>query len=405
MEPQSASNPALLRDGVAAAKSGDLITARSLLTQAAATSPTSEHAWLWLASVAETPGEAITCWQRVLDLNPGQEYARSGLKRLLVQEGIALARTSDKARAREMLLRAADFEPDNEIVWLWLASLAETPEEAVHYVRRVLEINPQHQRAREWLAQLQPDSRCCPVCEALLTSHAERCGTCHSVLTLAKPDWLLNNTGADQAALQTAIARDEARLAEAADFEVNYRLGLAYLNLNRVSEGLTRLQEASRFRPDDAALRADIEFLMCWPVAQKFEPVTQSIKVLPKSGQRVILVVDDSPTIRKLVAVTLERQGCRVLAASGYLDALNRLNEVVPDLILLDINMPHMDGYQLCRLIKGNEMTSKVPVVMLSGKDGFFDKARGRMVGAIDYVTKPFEPALLIQTVESNYSR
>lgn len=402
METQS-STPALLRDGVAAAKSGDLTTARSLLTQAAASAPTSEHAWLWLASVAETPGEAINCWQRVLDLNPGQEHARSGLKRLLVQEGIALAGTSDKARAREMLLRAADFEPDNEIVWLWLASLADTPDEAVHYVRRVLEINPQHQRAREWLAQLQPDPGRCPICEARLSDHAERCDTCHSVLTLTSPELLLNNTGADQTALRAAIARDEARLAAAADFEVNYRLGLACLNLNRFSEGLMRLQQASRFRPEDAALRAGLEGLMRWPTAPPFEPVTQSIKVLPKSGQRVILVVDDSPTIRRLVSVTLERQGCRVLVAEDYLGALNRLNEVVPDLILLDINLPHVDGYQLCRLIKGNEMTRGVPVILMSGNHGLFDKARSRMVGAIDYVTKPFEPALLIETVESNY--
>jgi twitching motility two-component system response regulator PilG len=83
---------------------------------------------------------------------------------------------------------------------------------------------------------------------------------------------------------------------------------------------------------------------------------------------------------------------------------MGRLKEIVPDLILLDITMPHMDGYQLCRLIKGDELTRKVPVIMLSGKDGFFDKVRGRMVGASEYITKPFEPALLLQTVERSFT-
>ena len=116
--------------------------------------------------------------------------------------------------------------------------------------------------------------------------------------------------------------------------------------------------------------------------------------------QSTVLIVDDSPTVRKIVAVTLERQGYRVLAASGAIEALARINEALPDLILLDIAMPHMDGYQLCKLIKGNTLTKSVPVVMLSGKDGFFDKVRGRMTGATHYITKPFEPATLIEAVQ-----
>jgi twitching motility two-component system response regulator PilG len=113
-----------------------------------------------------------------------------------------------------------------------------------------------------------------------------------------------------------------------------------------------------------------------------------------------ILIVDDSPTVRKIVAVTLERQGYKVLAASGAIEAMARINEALPDLILLDIAMPHMDGYQLCKLIKGNTLTRSVPVVMLSGKDGFFDKVRGRMNGATHYITKPFEPATLVDAVD-----
>lgn len=120
------------------------------------------------------------------------------------------------------------------------------------------------------------------------------------------------------------------------------------------------------------------------------------------SSRRTILIIDDSPTIQKIVSITLEQEGYRVLIASDGMQAMARLNEAVPDLILLGINLPHMDGYQVCKIIKGNSLIKDVPVIMLSGKDGFFDKMRGRMAGATDYITKPFQPATLLRAVEKH---
>ena len=116
-------------------------------------------------------------------------------------------------------------------------------------------------------------------------------------------------------------------------------------------------------------------------------------------AQYIILIVDDSPTICRLVAATLERHNYQVVAAKDGLEALAKLNEIRPDLILLDIMMPHLDGYQLCKIIRGNQETKHIPVVMLSGKDGFFNKVKGRIAGATDYITKPFEPTVLLQSV------
>lgn len=120
------------------------------------------------------------------------------------------------------------------------------------------------------------------------------------------------------------------------------------------------------------------------------------------SDQRAILVIDDSPTIQKIVSITLEQQGYRVLIASDGMQAMAKLNETVPHLIFLDIDLPHMDGYQVCKIIKGNGLTRDIPVIMFSGRDGFFDKVRGRMAGATDYITKPFQPATLLQAVEKH---
>ncbi|NNE67930.1 MAG: response regulator [Pyrinomonadaceae bacterium] len=118
-----------------------------------------------------------------------------------------------------------------------------------------------------------------------------------------------------------------------------------------------------------------------------------------KAEGKKILVVDDSPTVRKLISGKLEKCGHEPICAVDGMDALAKINEEVPDLILLDITMPRMDGYQVCKLIRSNEATKDVPVVMISGKDGFFDKVRGRMAGTSNYITKPFGPETLMKTV------
>ena len=119
---------------------------------------------------------------------------------------------------------------------------------------------------------------------------------------------------------------------------------------------------------------------------------------MPKN--RKILVVDDSATVRKLISGKLEKSGHEVVCAVDGMDALAKLNEIAPDLILLDITMPRMDGYQVCKLIRNNPLTKDIPIVMISGKDGFFDKVRGRMAGTTGYITKPFGPETLMKALD-----
>ena len=115
---------------------------------------------------------------------------------------------------------------------------------------------------------------------------------------------------------------------------------------------------------------------------------------------RRVLVIDDSNTIRRSAEIFLKQGGHEVLLAEDGFDALAKVNDVQPDLIFCDILMPRLDGYQTCAIIKRNEKYSSIPVVMLSSKDGVFDKARGRMVGSQDYLTKPFTKDQLLQAVQ-----
>ena len=112
-----------------------------------------------------------------------------------------------------------------------------------------------------------------------------------------------------------------------------------------------------------------------------------------------VLVIDDSNTIRRSAEIFLKQGGHEVLLAEDCFDALAKVNDYQPHIIFCDILMPRLDGYQTCAIIKRNAKFAQVPIVMLSSKDGVFDKARGRMVGAQDYLTKPFTKDQLLQAV------
>ncbi len=114
-----------------------------------------------------------------------------------------------------------------------------------------------------------------------------------------------------------------------------------------------------------------------------------------------VLVIDDSNTIRRSAEIFLRQGGHEVLLAEDGFDALAKVSDHDPELIFCDILMPRLDGYQTCAIIKRNPRYAHVPVIMLSSKDGLFDKARGRMVGSQDYLTKPFTKEQLLRAVES----
>ena len=117
-----------------------------------------------------------------------------------------------------------------------------------------------------------------------------------------------------------------------------------------------------------------------------------------------ILVIDDSKTIRRTAETLLTKEGCTVFTAIDGFDALSKIAEHHPDVIFVDIMMPRLDGYQTCSLIKHNKNFRHIPVIMLSSKDGLFDRARGRIVGSEQYLTKPFTKDELLGAIASQVS-
>ena len=115
-----------------------------------------------------------------------------------------------------------------------------------------------------------------------------------------------------------------------------------------------------------------------------------------------VMVIDDSKTIRRTAESLLKKVGCDVVVADNGFEALPVINEHQPDIIFIDVMMPRLDGYQTCALLKNNSNFNNTPVIMLSSKDGLFDRAKGRVVGAEQYLTKPFSREDLLGAIRTH---
>ncbi len=242
----------------------------------------------------------------------------------------------------------------------------------------------------------------CPFCEAENEQNSIVCHSCRAMLTLSDLEMILSHQETDQDVILKAVERLEIekslREFDTKDF---MDLGIAHINAKNLRKGYSYLDQASRLNPNDVVLSSKVNFL----AIRLSEIEDQETKAIENPVvNKTILVVDDSPTVRKLISGKLEKCGHSVISAVDGMDALAKMNEIIPDLVLLDITMPRLDGYQVCKLIRNNEITKNIPIVMISGKDGFFDKVRGRMAGSSGYITKPFGPDTLMKTIETYIS-
>ena len=115
-----------------------------------------------------------------------------------------------------------------------------------------------------------------------------------------------------------------------------------------------------------------------------------------------VMVIDDSKTIRRTAETLLKKAGCEVITANDGFEALSKITDQNPDVIFIDIMMPRLDGYQTCALIKNNHIYKNTPVILLTSKDGLFDRARGRIVGSDQYLTKPFNKDELLGAITAH---
>ncbi len=266
----------------------------------------------------------------------------------------------------------------------------ERPAEVFEYIAEVVE------------EKTETRFQVCPFCSGATEASKNVCDTCRANLNLSDLQAVLDNNQVDSETVFDAIRQMELGKLDGELSDRQYKsLGLAYLNVKDLQNAHDNLKLALHFNPMSVELNSQVMALAA-KMELRDEKAHQEEELAAEKANlcHTILVVDDSPTVRKLISSKLERHGHTVVSAVDGMDALAKINEVVPDLILLDITMPRLDGYQVCKLIRNNESTKGIPIVMISGKDGFFDKVRGRMAGSTDFISKPFGPETLMKMLE-----
>jgi CheY-like chemotaxis protein len=384
----------LLREGVTAAQSGNPARARALIRQVAAAEPENETAWMWLANLSGDARETVECVRKVLAINPTNAKAQAALPVALTRAAIALAQQNDKPAARAYLKEATALDPKSETAWMWFAGVAESAEQASHCLRHALAINPANERAKQGLAQyaaLRQEWRC-PICRYVAPAGRSPCPACRCVLTLADPSAFDGPTGADPARVAAALEQLRGAFAQTTDPTTGYLYALACLNLGKSGAALPVLETVSRHPATDDVTRSQVLTYL------KYFQARVAIFTPPPANVPTVMVVEDSPTVRKLVATTLEAAGYRVISLPDGVQVAEAVRQHgVPDLFVLDIVMPGLDGYQLCKRLRGDPATAGVPVVFLTGKASLLSKLRGQWAGAADYLVKPFQPQHLLQ--------
>lgn len=454
----------LLSKATAEAFAGDYDSAEDTLEAIFDETPDSEDAWLLKVFLAASFDEKNECWEEVLRINPENELARAGtaymrslklklvsplekeiqeklalsdaeesnffVKETLIENTIDLAKiyaeyssveaedlstaaTSDDSETFEIsvddeedLSGCYEIVEENSLTDSMSAAEAEDADEmqSKNYKENpmseetLFSASGEVEGVENNVDEKAAHTIACPFCSRENESQVFVCPSCSAVLTLSDLEMLLAHSDANQEIVRQAVERMEAEM-EFSEYGANELkfLGVGQINLKHFRRGFSYLQQAVQTNPNDVVLSAQVNAL-----AIRLAEIEEQASIhssMPKN--KTILVVDDSATVRKLISGKLEKSGHAVLCAVDGMDAMEKIEANVPDLILLDITMPRMDGYTVCKMIRTNERTKDIPVVMISGKDGFFDKVRGRMAGTTGYITKPFGPETLMKTVES----
>lgn len=362
-------NP-LLTDTASAIAAGDRELAQQEIESVMSENTDCPTAWLMRAFTSESMSECETAISRALDLDPNNETAIAGLNwfhgiQALAEWQIGAARQAEEAARQAELERQAELKRQAEEEAARKAELERQAEEAA----RQAELERQAEESAR-LAELER--------QAELQRQAEEAAR------LAELE------------RQAEIQRQAAEAARQA--EIERQAQTEQLAESKTDEELDRLQQ------EVETLAGEVQQEVEMPTAvaesnQSGKPVSGEER---SSSQSLILAVDDSPTVRKLVSLTLGANGFEVLTAADGIEALNILSDTLPDLILCDINMPRLGGYKLCKFVKKHERTQSIPVVMLSGKDGVFDKMRGKLNGCDDFISKPFESEELVAKIREH---
>jgi twitching motility two-component system response regulator PilG len=309
----------------------------------------------------------------------------------------------------------------NHLGWLWLSRAVTEPKKIKAALAEAHRIEPEDAEILEDIekARLMSSAAAeakiirCPFCYAPLEPQAPACAFCKaSLLTESTALAKLDPYAVEQRLIRKAATRFEKVLAAEVNPKILFYAGAAYLNLNDFDKALTYfdllmpiIQVDSRHQKVAEQVGQIVDYIASSQKIEERSPKPEQVRrekmIDNQANKRTILVVEDSPTTRKVIKMTLQSGGFRVIEAVDGVEALSKLNDDRPDMVLLDIMLPKIDGYKILSILKKNGETKDIPVVMLTSKNRILDKVKGHLSAASAYLTKPFKPAELINVVSS----
>jgi twitching motility two-component system response regulator PilG len=334
----------------------------------------------------------------------------------LLARAIRLVEGNHAQRAREEFSKLLRGGADSCDGWLWYSRVLRNVREIEAALKNAARISPDDPEvieetrklhlAKSWL--ISERVRRCPFCWSPLGADTAECHGCKCHLSIHERFFTSPRAG-KQDVLEKAIERYIRVVRREKNIKAHYYLGMAHLNLERWEEALDHLLEMDRIAPKNKVITdqlrslsnyvASIETLPHQEVFTRGNGSDRATAAQQDVRRTKVLVVEDSPTTRKVVSITLGKQGYTVLEAESGLEALTKLSDETPDLVLLDVILPGMDGYKILSIIRDSAELKHIPVIMLTSKDKFLDKVKGKMSGSNEYLTKPFDPDQLVAKV------
>jgi len=335
----------------------------------------------------------------------------------MLDEGIRMAEAHRFKEAQETIARFLKQNPRSFRGWIWYSRIIVNVKTIELALRNAAKLSPKDPEviedvrrfklAKEHFGEAEQVRRC-PFCWFPLDMKVIQCPLCRAHLFIHK-DFFSSLGESRKDLLEAAVERYMRVISRERNINAYYFLSIAHLNLEHWEEALNLFHKTVKLAPNKEIfteqLKALVNHMAMDATSSAFERevVAGDAEKSGDSGgseKKKILVVEDSSTTRKVISITLSQRGYEVIEARDGLEALSRLNEEKPDLILLDIILPKMDGYKILSIIKTNAVFKDIPVIMLTSRDGFMNKVKGKLAGSTEYLTKPFNPGELVATIE-----
>ena len=339
----------------------------------------------------------------------------------LVAKAIELVESCESAQAEKLLTDILMGHDDNFKAWLWLSRVLTNMTAIEFTLKKAAHIHSKNADLVEEIRKFTLARKTittdfvirCPFCWMPTTEKENECRYCQSNFFI-EPNFFKMIGKAKIDILDSAIERYSHVLQKEEmthkQIYLRFYLAMAYLNRNYFQEGLDQFNEIAKLAPENKALITQGQILTDYMNAKGLnfdttaqETTTKQEQIKSDKGLK-ILVVEDSLVTRKVITRTLIANGYEVFEAKNSFEALSGIEEKKPDMILLDIILPGKDGYEILEEIRQKPIFEKTPVIMLTSRDGLFDKLKGKVSSADEYLTKPFQPDELLTVVRKHFS-